>query len=288
MKPPVFEYFAPGAVPEIVDLLARYGADARVLAGGQSLVPIMNLRILKPTALIDLNRCTELAYIERRGDFVAIGAMTRQLDASRSSITRELCPLVAQALEKTGPLAVRSRATIGGTIAHADRVAELPCVAVALDAVMLVEGATGRREISARNFFLGDLTTAIAPSEFLIEVRFPVCPRGSFSKFSEVSIRQEGVAVVGLAVYLELEDSIVGSVAISALGVGSTPVRLVSAEANLLGSALNPSIIEAAANLASVEIFPVADQYASAAYRRHVIASMLRNALHEAARQGGK
>jgi CO/xanthine dehydrogenase FAD-binding subunit len=284
MKPPIFSYFAPKSVPDVVGLLAEYGADARVLAGGQSLVPIMNLRIMRPVALIDLNRCKALAYIEKRDNYVAIGAMTRQLDASRSAVTNEHCPLVAQALEKTGPFAVRSRATVGGTIAHADRVAELPSVAVALDAVMVVEGIEGSREIPASNFFLGDLTTSIVPGEFLREVRFPVCPYGSFSKFSEVSVRQEGVAVVGLAVYLERAAGAVTKIAISAMGVGSAPVRLSNAEAHLLGKHLSPSTIETAAHFASVEADPMADPYASAAYRKHVVASMLRNSLQEAAK----
>lgn len=284
MRPPIFSYFAPNAVSDVVRLLAEYGADARVLAGGQSLVPIMNLRIIRPAALIDLNRCAGLTYIEKRGDYIAIGAMTRQLDASRSAVTNEYCPIVAQALEKTGPFAVRSRATVGGTIAHADRVAELPAVAVALNAVMVVEGIQGSREIPACDFFLGDLTTSIAPGEFLREVRFPVCEPGSFSKFSEVSVRQEGVAVVGLAVYLENEDGVVTKIAISAMGVGSTPVRLHNAEASLQGNYLSPSTIEAVANLASAEVNPMADPYASAAYRKYVVASMLRTSLQEAAK----
>src|SRR5947207_11801144 len=167
MKPPAFRYFAPTTIDEVVRLLGEHGADARVLAGGQSLVPLMNLRIVRPAALIDLNRCPGLDYIERRGSRVAIGAMTRQIDAMNSAVIRENCPLVSQALAHTGPVAVRSRATVGGTLAHADRVAELPAVAVALDAVLVIEGINGRREVAATDFFLGDLTTAIEPGEFL-------------------------------------------------------------------------------------------------------------------------
>ncbi len=283
MKPPAFRYAAPRTAREVVQLLAQHGSDARVLAGGQSLVPMMNLRIMRPAVLIDLNRCEELSYIERRGDYLAIGPMTRQLDAHRSPLVRALCPLVAEALEWTGPVAVRARSTVGGTLAHADRVAELPAVAVALDAVMVIEGEGGRREVGAADFFLGDLSTAVEPHEFLREIRFPISPAHAFTRFLEVGVRQEGVAVVGLAVYLEREAHSVRKVALVAMGVDSMPVRLSTAEALLRQGGLQAQAIEEACQAASMQIEPMADIYTSAAYRRHAVGNLLARALEAAA-----
>lgn len=283
MRPPAFSYFAPKTVSEVVDLLAQHGADARVIAGGQSLVPLLNLRIIRPAVLIDLNQCLELNYIARRGDHLAVGPMTRQIDAMKSRLVQESCPLVSEALEWTGPVAVRSRATVGGTLAHADRVAELPAVAVALDAIMVIEGANGKREVAARDFFLGDLTTAVQPNEFLREIQFPVRHENAFSSFSEVSVRQEGVAVVGLAVYLISCGKDIQKVSLSAMGVDSVPVRLRLAEAELIKRGLEPHAFMDISKIASEEIDPMSDPYTSAAYRRHVIGSMVNKALTKAA-----
>jgi carbon-monoxide dehydrogenase medium subunit len=286
VKPPAFSYAAPKGVEEVISLLAQHGADARVLAGGQSLVPLMNLRIIRPGVLIDLNHCPGLDYIERRGSYVAFGPMTRQMDAMKSSITRANCPLVAQALTFTGPVAVRNRATVGGTLAHADRVAELPAVAMALDAVMVIEGAKGRREVPASDFFVGDLTTAIEPGEFLREARFPVCEANSFSTFSEVSVRQEGVAVVGLAVYLVKDGERIRKAALAAMGVDATPVRLRKAEAALEARGTSPSTSDEVAGIATAEVNPITDIYASAAYRKHVMGAMVKKALRNALSNG--
>jgi len=283
MKPAAFSYVAPKEVPEVVGLLAKHGSDARVIAGGQSLVPLMNLRIMQPAVLIDLNRCNGLDYIEHRGAYLAFGPMTRQIVAMKSALVREHCPLVAQALEWTGPVAVRSHATVGGTLAHADRVAELPAVAIALDAVMVIEGAKGRREVGAADFFQGDLTTAIEPEEFLREVRFPVCKPDAYTNFSEVSVRQEGVAVIGLAVYLESRGEKVHKVALAAMGVDSAPVRLRKAESLVLQRGLGAGAVQEAAAAACSEVDPMPDLYASAAYRRHVIGALLKKALVGAA-----
>lgn len=279
MKPPPFSYFAPRSIDEVMSLLGQHGADGRVLAGGQSLVPLMNLRIVRPAALIDLNRCAGLDYIERRGNQVVFGPMTRQIDAVKSDVVREHCPLVSQALAHAGPVAVRSRATVGGTLAHADRVAELPAVAVALDAVMLIKSSRGEREVAAADFFLGDLATAIEPGEFLREVRFPVCERDSNSVFQEVSVRREGVAVVGLAAYLVKEGGRVRKAALAAMGVGASPVRLRGAEAALKERGTSAAVIDEVAKAACGEISPATDHYASAAYRRHAIGALVKKAL---------
>lgn len=286
MKPPKFEYYAPQTVEEVVALLTRFGMDARVLAGGQSLVPIMNLRIMQPAALIDLNRCEALDYIELRDGHIAIGAMVRQMDAMNSPVVRQHCPLVSQALELAGPVAVRNRATVGGTLAHADRVAELPSVAVALDAVMVIQGSAGSREVGAADFFFGDLTTAVEPGEFLSEVRFPVCAADAYTSFQEVSVRQEGVAVVGLAAYLERKGATIRRTALAAMGVDGAPVRLRGVEAVLTSRRLGESsLIEEAERALMSETDPMSDVYASAAYRKHAVRSMLANVLKGAAQE---
>jgi len=283
MRPPAFGYTAPTTVHEIVALLKEHGADARVMAGGQSLVPLMNLRMIRPALLIDLNRCPELGQIERRGQELVFGAMVRQLDAARSPLVQEHCPLVAQALELAGPVAVRARSTVGGTLAHADRVAELGAVAVALEATLVIESTSGRREVGASAFFLGDLSTVIEPHEFLREVRFPVSGSASFSSFAEASVRREGVAVVGLAVQLQRQGLQLRQAALVAMGVESTPVRLRRAEALLLQRGLGSGAIKEVAAIAAGEVAPMPDIYASAAYRRHVIGALLDKALHSAA-----
>lgn len=288
MKPPAFSYFAPGTAREVVELLAQYGGDARVLAGGQSLVPLMNLRMIRPAVLIDLNRCPELDYIEQRGSYIAVGAMTRQIAATRSPLLRKYCSLVSKALELTGPVAVRSRSTVGGTIAHADRVAELPAVAVALDAVMVIESSRGKREVAATDFFLGDLSTAVEADEFLREVRFPVCDERSHFSFTEVGVRQEGVAVVGLAVHILSQGARVQKTALVAMGVDSAPVRLKSAESELMKRGLVTPFIEEIVRLACEEIDPMPDPYTTAAYRKHAVGALMRKALQAAAMESAK
>jgi len=286
MKPPQFNYYAPRTVDEVTSLLDKYGMEARVLAGGQSLVPIMNLRIMRPEALVDLNQCSELDFIEKRETCVAIGAMVRQIDAMNSEMVKNHCPLVSQALEWAGPIAVRSRATVGGTLAHADRVAELPSVAIALDAIMVIHGSRGSREVAAQDFFLGDLTTVIEPGEFLRETRFPICAPGAYSSFQEVSVRTEGVAVTGLAAYIEMNGNIVRKSGFAAMGVDGTPVRLSQVESLIEGRSLgSQSLIDEAGHLAMSEIDPMSDLYASDVYRKRVIGVLLTRALSGATRE---
>ncbi len=287
MKPPVFDYHAPETVDGVIALLRQYGADARVLSGGQSLVPMLNLRVLKPAALIDLNRCPALDYVRREGDWLAVGGMARQFDTMEHPLVRALCPLVSLALEHAGPVAVRCRATVGGTIAHADRVAELPSVAMALDAKMVIDGIHGSRTVDARDFFQGDLSTAIMPGEFLREVRFPVCAPDSYALFQEVSVRQEGVAVVGLATYMTRQADQLGSIALAAMGVDGQPLRLRQTQALVLERGLGAEgLIAAAVDCARAEVEPSADPYATAAYRRHVVGVLVQRALQGAIDKG--
>ncbi len=282
MKPASFLYHAPTTLEEVLTLLAEHGSDARVLAGGQSLIPLMNLRMARPEVLIDLNRCLDLAHISSGETSVAYGAMVRQRDAERSEITRSGCPLVAKALARTGPVAVRSRATIGGTLAHADRAAELPGVAMALDAILVLESASGRREVSAEDFFMGDMTTAINPDEMLTAAVFPVAEPNSYSGFFEVGLRREGVALVGIAAQVIFgEGKVIRDARLAIIGVESLPVRLRSVEADLKGRELGAALIAQAAELATQAVDPIGDVHANARYRKFVAGSLVRRALGE-------
>lgn len=173
MKPPPFEYFEPASADDALTLLRDYGEEVKVLAGGQSLVPLMNFRLARPRYLIDLNRIPELAFIREQDGSLAIGAMTRQRAVERSTLVRDRCPLLAEAMPLIGHHQIRNRGTIGGSLAHADPAAELPAVVTALEGELVVRSTNGERVLSARQFFLSYLTTALAPTELLVEVHLP-------------------------------------------------------------------------------------------------------------------
>jgi len=275
MRPAPFRYLAPRSSGEALALLAQHGEDARLLAGGQSLVPLMNLRMGRPGVLIDLGNCADLAYVEDRGDVLAYGPMTRQIDAQRSPLTEKHCRLVGQALALAGPLAIRNRATVGGTLAHADRSAELPAVAAALEATFVIENKEGRREVPAAKFFVADLTTAVQPGEMLREVRFPKIPAGTFTTFVEAGLRTRDLALAGVA-------ACVGpSPRLAVIGVEATPRRLVEVEAMLVRQRLDAPLIKAAAAKASSLVEPITDIHASDAYRRHLVGALVAQALEQ-------
>jgi carbon-monoxide dehydrogenase medium subunit len=266
-------------------MLAEHGENARVLAGGQSLVPLMNLRMGRPDYLVDLNSCADLAYIEERADCIAYGAMTRQIDAQRSPITQAHCPLVAQALALAGPLAVRNRATVGGTLAHADRSAELPGVAAALDAVLVVEGPAGRREVPAERFFIADLTTDVQPGEMLREARFPKLPPGTFTTFVEAGLRARDMALAGVAAALTFRrDGTCASARLAVIGVEAIPVRLRAVETKLASRRLDAALIEQTAREAESLVAPLTDVHATERYRRHIVGALIAQALEQVLR----
>lgn len=281
MKPRPFDYFRPSSAEEAVELLAQQEEDARFLAGGQSLVPLMNLRMAAPPALIDLNGCEDLAYVEVEGDELVLGAMLRQADGEDSELVRARCPLVAQALALNGHPATRHRGTVGGTLAHADAVAELPGVAVALDAEIVLQGPGGRRRISATDFFLGPLVTSIEPGEMLREVRFPCLPKTARTRFLESGIRAHDFAIAGIAASLEMEGQSCRSARLAAVGVGAVPFRLTTLEEALVSHGLKVSLVAEAlaADLAGVEVME--NPHASGHYRRRLIETLARQAVEE-------
>jgi CO/xanthine dehydrogenase FAD-binding subunit len=285
VKPAKFDYFAPTTVDEALDLLARHGADAKLLAGGQSLVPVLNFRLARPAVVIDLNRVAALAFIEERGEAVAIGAMTRQRAIERSDVIAGRIPLLHEATRLIGHLPIRTRGTIGGSLANADPAAEDPAVAAALDATMVLRSRRGPRRVPAREFFRGLLTTALEPDELLCEIEFPAARNGVGAAFAEISRRHGDFALAGVGAQLRMENGRAAEVRLAACGVGPGPVRLRAAEAIAAQDGPTARSIAAAAEAAAREVAPGSDVHASADYRRHLARAMTQRALAEAARR---
>ena len=288
MKPPRFDYRAPESLDEALDLLADSGPDARILAGGQSLVPVLNFRLARPGLLIDINGIAGLAGIDDKDDRLVIGATARQRAIEMSTVVARAVPLLHEATRYVAHLPIRTRGTVGGSIANADPAAEDPAVAAALEATMVCRSRRGERRIAAAGFFVDVLTTALEPDEMLVAVEFPKIPDGAGAAFAEISRRDGDFALAGVAAQLVLVDGRVRDARIAACGVGPAPLRFRDAEEVLLDSACEPEAIEAAADAVAASADPHDDVHASAAYRRQLAAAMARRALNDAhARAGG-
>jgi aerobic carbon-monoxide dehydrogenase medium subunit len=283
LKPPLFAYARPGSLPEALELLAQGGEDAKVLAGGQSLVPLLNFRLARPTVLIDLNALSELDYVRRDDGHLAVGALTRQRAVETSPAVAEGCPLLPQALHHVGHVQIRHRGTVGGSIAHADPAAELPAVAVATGATVVATGPGGTRELPAREFFDGPFMTVLSPSEILTEVRFPLIP-GARTAFIEFARRSGDFALGGVAATVSFtEEGQVATAGLAACGMGPAPVRLQGSEEAITGQALDPPVLAQAARAASEQVSPFSDVHADETYRRELVGVLLRRALQEVA-----
>jgi CO/xanthine dehydrogenase FAD-binding subunit len=270
VKPPAFEYTAVRSIDEAVAELGQHGDAAKLLAGGQSLVPLLNMRLAAPERLIDLNRVAELAYVTPRDGGLAVGAMTRQRAVERSALAARYAPLLADALPWVGHFQIRNRGTVGGSLAHADPAAELPAVAVCLDARFTARGPAGDRTIAAADFFFTQLTTALAPTELLTEVWFPASPPGSGSAWIELARRHGDYALVGVAAVVTLAGDRIEAARLALTGVGDRPARARDAEARLAGESLTPGVLADAVEAVRRAIDPGGDIHATAAYRRHV------------------
>ncbi len=284
MKPAPFAYAAPAEREAVLSLLAEHGGDAKLLAGGQSLVPLMNLRLAQPSLVIDLSRVEGLDGIRAENGRLVLGAMARQFALERSPLVASSAPLLAAALPLIGHVATRSRGTLGGSIVHADPAAELPAVILALDGEIVALSARGERVIPARDFFLGTFTTALADDELVTELRLPVAPPWS-SAFVEVSRRHGDFALVGAAVAVRLDGSgLCETAAIALCGVAPLPLRAEEAERQLVGRP--PGDGEALREIASTvssALDPSGDVHASAAYRKRVAGTVVARALKQAA-----
>ena len=281
MKPPPFSYAAPTTLDEAVGLLTEHAeAEPRVLAGGQSLIPLMNFRLAKPGYLVDLRKVAGLSGIRREGEVLVIGAMTRMSEVERSPEVAVAAPLLTEAIGLVAHVPVRNSGTVGGSLAHADPAAELPAVALALDAEVVAVGPGGARTIPAAGFFRGPYSTALAPDEILTEIRLPVWPGGhAFTEFSRVHANFAVVAVAAL-VELDGDRDRISRAALALAGVAPTPVRATSAERALAGApAADPGAIRAAADAAGADLSPAGDLHASAETRRGLARTYLRRGI---------
>jgi len=283
MKLPPVDYEAPTTVHEAVELLAEHQDQANVLAGGQSLIPLLALRLARPAVLIDINGLPELSGVSAADGWVAIGAMTREYVAEESETIADALPLLAAALPLIGHEAIRSRGTIGGSLAHADPAAELPAVARALDAEFVVRSQSGERVVPAAEWFEGYLTTSRRPDELLMEVRFPTARQGTGASFQEVARRHGDFAIVGLATSLTLSDGKVSDARLAFAGISDVPVRAFDAEDLLVGERPSAELFDEASRRATDGIDPPADLHGSADYRKKVAATLVRRGLQEAA-----
>ena len=275
MKPAPFDYHRPASLAEVFDLLERYGEDGRILAGGQSLVPALNMRLATPRAVIDINRLPGLDAIRVEPQGLVIGALARHEAIERSPLVRQHAPLLARAMPYVGHAAIRARGTLGGSLALADPAAELPACAVALAATIRVHGRRGRREVTAAEFFHGVYTTALAPGELVTEVVVPSRSAGWRDGFLEVARRQGDFALAGLAACARVEADVVRDCRLVFFGVGTTPVRAQAAEAELAGHRADAGAVAAAQRALASELDPPGDVHASPALRRHLAGVLL-------------
>ena len=279
MKPAPFAYHRPTSLDEALALLARYGPDGRVLAGGQSLVPALNMRLATPAALIDINRVHGLDGIAMEGDALVIGALARHDVVEHSELVARHAPLIAQAMPHVGHRAIRARGTLGGSVALADPAAELPACLLALDAVVRAAGPEGAREIPAAWFFRGIYTTDLREGEIVTAVAVPVTRTGWRSRFDELARRHGDYALVGLAVHCRVDDGTIGEARLAFCGVGSVPVRAARAEAALAGRSPEPGVLAEAARALESDLDPPGDVHASPALRRHLAGVLLARSL---------
>ena len=281
MKPPLFDYYDPMTEAEALALLAEFGADAKLLAGGQSLMPLLNMRLVEPAALIDLNRVASLSYIRQAPGALHIGALTRQSQMERSTVVAHSCPLLCEALQHVGHAQIRHRGTLGGSLAHADPAAELPAVMLALEAQFVLRSQRGSRVLAPAEFFVTYLTTALEADELLCEVHVPLQPPRTGWSFLEVARVAGAFALVGAAVVLTLDESgRCQRARLAFTGVGSVPQRACQTESALQGEGLDPQRLQEAAQLADQDLDPGSDMHASAAYRRHLARVLAQRALH--------
>ena len=285
MKSPPFEYEAPETLGEVISLLQQYDeGDAKILAGGQSLMPLLSMRMTRPVILIDLARLSDLDFIREESGLLAIGAMTRKRDVEESGLVRRRQPMLLAATQLVGHQQIRNRGTVGGSMAHADPAAEYPALALALGAEFRVVSAEGERTIAAEDFFVSYLTTALGDTEVLTEIRVPALAEGVGWSFLETARRHGDFALGGAAVTLELGRG--GDVTASRIvlfGIGGTAVRVLEVEQMLQGERPDEGLLQEAGNKVSEVIEePLSDAHASADYRRNLAGVLTGRALREA------
>ena len=287
MKPPQFEYDAPRTIDETLALLAEHGEDAKVLAGGQSLVPLLNFRLARPERLVDINPVGELAYLEPADGALRIGALTRHSELERSPEVAGRVPLLLEAVRLVGHVQIRNRGTVGGSVVHADPAAELPVALTALDARFHVRSLRGSRSLGADELFVTHFTTTLEPDELLTEVEVPLPAPRTGSAFVEFARRHGDFALGGAAVLLTVgSDGTCERAAVALLAAAPTPLRAPAAEQALVGRSLDEEAAVEAAARAVADVSPTGDLHGSSEYRRSLIEAMVRRAIVQAAARG--
>ena len=283
MKPAKFDYFAPDTLEEALELLAQHGPEAKVLAGGQSLMPMMNLRLVRPAVVIDINRIAGLSGVSASDGTITVGALTRQRDLERSDAIRGAFPVMTAAISHIGHFQIRNRGTIGGSLAHADPAAELPAICTALDGELVLADSNGTQTVAASEFAVAPLITSLAPEQLLTEIRLPTLGDGWRWGFREVSRREGDFALVGSVAMLRMDGGgVCREARITMFAVGDGPARMPAAEQSLVGRVVDDAARREAAALVSEAVTPGSDIHASSEYRKEVSAVMARRALEDA------
>jgi len=285
MKPASFDYIAADSLDMAVAALAAAGADAKIIAGGQSLVPMLNFRLLRPSILVDINRIPGLAFIAETENDIRVGALTRHHQLETSPVIARHLPVVSCAMSHVAHLAIRNRGTIGGSLSHGDPAAELPMLALLLDAELHIASASAKRTVAARDFFLDALTVDLAGGDIVTEIALPKLPPQTGWGFAEVARRHGDFALAAVAVTLTVVAGAIAQARIALTGVGPTALRAVAAEALLIGHALEPDLTSRAIDGVRAAIEPETDLHASADYRRHLAGVLTGRALAAAWRR---
>jgi carbon-monoxide dehydrogenase medium subunit len=280
MIPLAFDYEVAESVDHAIDLLGQHGDEAKLLAGGHSLLPIMKLRLAAPAVLVDLGRVEELQYVRDEGDHIAIGAMTRHTDVEHGELLQEQCGLLSYTASLVGDPQVRHRGTIGGSISHGDAASDLPSALLALEGTFVIKGPGGERTVAAGDFFEDYLQTALAPDEVLTEIRVPKLGPNTGWSYKKFNRRAQDWAVVGVAAVVEKSNGSISSARIGLTNMGSTPLRATATEGALSGA--DTSSVAEAASSAAEGTSPASDIAASAEYRRHLARVLTRRAVEEA------
>jgi carbon-monoxide dehydrogenase medium subunit len=289
MIPPAFEYLRPKTVPEAVAMLQQHGDDAKILSGGQSLIPMMKLRLARPSHLIDINRVTGLSYVKEDGGFLKIGGLTREADVEASDLVRSKYPLLLDTATVIADPQVRNLATVGGNLAHGDPANDHPATMLALGAQIVATGAKGERVIAIDDFFISLFTTALQHDEILTEIRIPVPPPKSGGSYVKLERKVGDFATAAVAVQLTLDDSgAIKNIGIGLTNVGATPIRAKAAEDLLRGKKADAGAIAQAAQLASDAAQPSADLRGPVEYKKGLVKELTKRALTRALERAGK
>jgi aerobic carbon-monoxide dehydrogenase medium subunit len=286
--PAAFDYIAPQSLDEAVRALAAHGEEAKLLAGGHSLLPLLKLRLANPTLLIDLNRIAGLNAIREQDGKIVIGALTTHYQIESSELLKKKCPLLPETAREIGDVQVRNRGTIGGSLTHADPAADWPAAILALGGELRLRGPKGERTLGADEFFLGPMTTAIEPNEILTEIRVPISSRRSGSAYHKMAQQASGFAIVGVAVSVSLDGKgLCEEIGVGVTGLSDKAFRAHALEERLRGQKLNAKLIEESAAHAADGIEPLEDLHANAQFRAHLARVYAARAIQDAAQRAG-